>query len=511
MREFNTSGPNNPKYHYTIFRKNLVEAGKRLVYRKKYFTVWAPRQTGKSTWFRQLKGELEKEGYLVAHINFESYKNASLTSFLERLLGELERFWGFKSEKKDIAGIFYQIERITGKKLVLIIDEVEGINFDYFGDFLHAIRNAYHSRDYHSLHSVILVGVSNITGIVQDNASPFNIADNLDIPFFNNKEVLGLLRQHEEETGQLFSPRVAQKICEITANQPGLVNGFANQLVSRYPDKKVLDYNDYLEVEQFYLTRVIDKNISNVIKYAKQHREFVEKLLFVDKRVPFKIDRLEIEKLHTNGLIIWDDDNNIKFWVPLYKKRLFDAFYPYTNGENKFIMRSLPVYEIFDGQGNFRIKKLISAYKTYVKRRGFRAFREKDDEDNYKSIPEAVMAYSFETYIQAFLTMVDGKSYREAQASLGDTDLVVNISNKEYLFETKVYRYPKQFEDGKGQLAYYAKSLSLDEAVYLVFIPNNIQYPGRVQEADEIINGVRVQTFLVKYDEEKDFGIKEEI
>ncbi len=57
-------------------------------------------------------------------------------------------------------------------KWVLIIDEVEGINKEYFGDFLHSIRNAYHSRENHCLKSVILVGVSNIVGIIQDNASP---------------------------------------------------------------------------------------------------------------------------------------------------------------------------------------------------------------------------------------------------------------------------------------------------------------------------------------------------
>ena len=475
MREFNTSGPNYPEYHYTIFRKDLVEAGKQLVYRKKYFTVWAPRQTGKSTWFRQLRTVLEKEDYQVAHINFENYKNAPLWSFLNRLVYYLNDFWGINFEKNTIDDIFFLIEKISDKKLVLIIDEVEGINKEYFGDFLHAIRNAYHSRDKHSLHSVILVGVSNITGIVQDNASPFNIADNLAIPYFTNEETLSLLKQHEEETGQVFSPRVIQKISEITANQPGLVNGFANQLVTRHPNKKVIEYKDYLKVEQWYLTRVIDKNVANVVKYAKQYRTFVEQLLFVDKKIPFKIDRPAIETLHINGLINWDEDNNIKFWVPLYRKKLFDAFYPYSNGENTYIMRNLPVYDILDERGNFHIPRLIDAYKAYVKRRGFRAFREKDEEGNYKSIPEAVMAYSFETYIQAFLTMVEGKSYREAQASLGDTDLIINIDNKEYLFETKVYRYPKQFKDGKRTIGLLRQIFEFKSSCLSRFYPQ--QHP----------------------------------
>ncbi len=120
------------------------------------------------------------------------------------------------------------------------IDEVEGINKEYFGDFLHSIRNAYHSRENHCLKSVILVGVSNIVGIVQDNASPFNIADNLNVPYFTENEVYALLHQHEEETGQLFEEKVKAKIYQITAGQPGLVNGFAKVLVDRNLDKEII-------------------------------------------------------------------------------------------------------------------------------------------------------------------------------------------------------------------------------------------------------------------------------
>ncbi|MDV7401101.1 hypothetical protein RZS08_57315, partial [Arthrospira platensis SPKY1] len=98
---------------------------------------------------------------------------------------------------------------------------MEGINPEYFGTFLHSIRNVYHSRQSHGLKSVILVGVANILGVVQDNASPFNIADNLDVPYFTDQEVFELLGQHEAETGQRFDTAVKEKICHITANQPG--------------------------------------------------------------------------------------------------------------------------------------------------------------------------------------------------------------------------------------------------------------------------------------------------
>ncbi len=90
MKTFNTSVPNIVKEHYTLRRQNIIKQGIDLVSRKRYFTIRAPRQTGKSTYFRLLAGE-----------------------------------------------------------------------------FLHSIRNAYYSRERHCLKSVLLVGVSNITGIVQ--------------------------------------------------------------------------------------------------------------------------------------------------------------------------------------------------------------------------------------------------------------------------------------------------------------------------------------------------------
>jgi len=503
MRRFNTSGPNIPEEHYTIERTDLIKKGIELVEMKRYFTIWAPRQTGKSTYFGQLGEILEKNGYKVAHINFENYKNAPLDTFLDRFIGEINKFWKTNYTKTNISKIFYDIEQIANKKFVLIIDEVEGINKEYFGDFLHSIRNAYHSRQNHSLKSVILVGVSNIVGVVSDNASPFNIADNLNVPYFTNKEVYALLEQHETETLQIFEEKVKQKICQITANQPGLVNGFAQKLTTDYPDKKVLNYDDYLEVEHWYLNVAIDKNFSNILNKAKEYRNFVERLLFTEEKIPFDIDRESIKLLHINGLIKEDENRNVTFWVPFYKKRLYKAFYPYTNGEKANILRSIAVSELFDINNRLKLDKLISGYKEYVKRRGFNVFREKDENGNYQSIKESALIYSFETYIQAFLQVIDGKSYREADTGLGKSDLVINVKSIEYLIESKIYYYESQFLNGKKQLAYYCNSLGLSNGIYLVFCPNNVNYAKSIIENNENIEKVNISTYLIEFDDTK--------
>ena len=504
MRYFNTSGPNIPADHYTIERNKEIKQGIELVNNSRYFTIWAPRQTGKSTYFRQLTKELEKTDYKVAHINFENYKNASLDTFIYTLTDELNKNFNINLKtEKELAKIFKHITEITNQKCVLIIDEVEGINKEYFGEFLHSIRNAYHSRENHCLKSVILVGVSNIIGIVQDNASPFNIADNLDVPYFVKDEVFELLQQHETQTKQLFEQKVKEKIWQITAGQPGLVNGFAKILVDRNTDKKILDYDDYLKVEDWYLTEAIDKNFANILNQAQKERQFVERLLFTEDKIQFKIDRPSIKLLHANGLIRKDENGFVTFWVPFYKKRLYDAFYPYTNGEQREISRNIFAEEYFDKNQNFKIERLVSAYKEYVKRRGFKVFMEKDEDGKYKSIKESALIYSFETFITASMNELDGKIYREADTGLGKSDMIINIANKEFLIETKIYYSPKKFSKGKHQLAYYCSSLGLKEGIYLVFCPKNLKYPENVIEQTEIIENVNIKTCLVEYDEDK--------
>ncbi len=503
MRKFNTSGPNISERHYTINRTNLIKEGINLVQEERYFTIWAPRQTGKSTYFGQLAKELEKQDYKVAQISFEGATTTSIEVFIRELIYQLNRFWHTYFAETELFEIFSGISKIKDKKCVLIIDEVEEINPEYFGTFLHSIRRVYHSRHNHCLKSVILVGVKNIVGIISDNASPFNITDNLNIPYFTSKEVLELFALHEDTTKQKFNKNVTEKIIQITANQPGLVNGFAKKLVENNPEKKEIDYNDYLEVEDWYLRIAIDKNFENIHNKAKQERSFVERLLFTENKIPFEIDRDSIKLLHTNGLIKDDGKGYVTFWVPFYKKRLYKAFYPYTNGEQRQISRTIYAPDYLSETGELKIEKLINTYKSYVKRRGFKVFMQKDDTGNYKSLKESALIYSFETYINATMQELNGKIYREADTGLGKSDMIINIANKEFLIETKVYYSPGQFEKGKKQLAYYCKSLELNKGIYIVFIPENIAYPDIVKEQTENINDIEITSYLIKYDETK--------
>jgi hypothetical protein len=507
MRYFNSSGPNIIAQHYTLMRPDLVLEGLEKVHNDRYFTIWAPRQTGKSTYFQLLTSALEKEGYKVAHVNFENFKEGALDSFLYEFHLQLRYFWGLDFSGCDIPSTFSRISEIKSAKLVLIVDEVEGINPEFFGQFLHSIRNVYHTRQRHELKSVILVGVSNIVGVVQDNASPFNIADNLNVPYFSDAETNELLGQHESETGQLFDPSVKTKISEITANQPGLVNGFAALLVKNNANKSVINNDDYLEVENFYLNKAIDKNIANIINKAQNNREFVERLLFTESKIKFQIHRPDIKELYVNGVITDDADGNVTFRVPLYKKCLYVAFYPYINGEGDRIRGDEDVDTFLLPNGQLDMDKIIEGFKQYADRRGFRYFREKNPDGTFTSLKEAALMYSFDTYLNALMFLVGGKTYLEPTVALGRSDMIINALGQEYVVETKVYSDTVQFAEGKVQLAYYIKKLNLLRGDYLVFVRSSITNP-KVKESVEIIDGIEIKTHIVRYDLKTDFKYK---
>jgi hypothetical protein len=503
-RYFNTSGPNRPEEHYTLQREKLVKKGIDLVERERYFTIWAPRQTGKSTYFRLLAKKLETFEYQVVHINVENFKNATEKSFLSFLGDEFKDRLKVELKSRTFPEFYNDLKKLKNNKSVLIIDEIEGLNEAIFGQFLHTIRNLYHFRDTHSLKSVILVGVSNIVGIVEDHASPFNIADNLEVPYFTTEETTQLLQMHETETGQLFDKKVKEKISYITGNQPGLVNGFAYQLVERNPKKEIINYNDYLEVEDWYINKAIDKNISNIINKAKKYRKFVENLLFNENPVKYRINDEKIKFLTAYGVIKDDEDGHIIFNVPLYKKALMDAFYP-SNGESDRFFRNVNFETLFYDDGGLKFDALIDNYRAYVKRRSFKYFREKDGQTGeYKSIKEAALAYSFETYIQTLVQILEGKSYLEPHTGLGRSDLIINIKNHEYVVEFKIFRDIIRFEKGKKQLAYYCNSISISAGIYIVFVPKTVTLP-EVKEGVELMDNIEIRTYIILYDEEKDF------
>ncbi len=120
MREFNTSGPNIPTEHYTLERKSLIEKGINLVKKSRYFTIWAPRQTGKSTYFKLLANKLNRQGYKITQINVENYNNTSEEHFLNDLTDEIRNGWGIDFIVKHFSDLSHQIKNYKKERCILI-------------------------------------------------------------------------------------------------------------------------------------------------------------------------------------------------------------------------------------------------------------------------------------------------------------------------------------------------------------------------------------------------------
>jgi hypothetical protein len=498
MREFNVEGPCDPERHYTVMREALVRKGIEKVEKGKYFTIFAPRQAGKTTYFQLMIRQLEKTAYLPIWISTEDLANASVEKFYATLDYDLrlrlaEEGLAPNAQIASNFGLrqFFTELKQLGKSVVLIVDEFDGVPSHVISELMHTFRKMYHERMFHSLHSLILVGVRYISGVVLDKASPFNIADEIEVPYFSKAEVENLIAQYEQESGQIFQKKVVAKIYENTLGQPGLVNALCRELVEKYclDRSKPVDMASFLSLLDYFLRKRIDKNISNIVAKAKQHKDFMLKVLFDETEIPYTIDDERIKFLHVNG-VIEDVNGIVDVPIPLYKKRLINAFQPLLNGEAvQYTTPQDRFDEFYSSDGGLNIDQIIRRYIDYVRRRGFRAF----DTENLK---ESAYHYSFDSYINFFIKRLGGETFMEVPTSRGRLDTLIIYHDKLYVIEIKRWTDMFYYQKGKRQLAAYAKSEGLPEGFYVVFSSQHKETDTLFEQ--EEIDSVKIYTYVVR-------------
>jgi hypothetical protein len=465
MRYFNTSGPCNPAEHYTVLRRELVAEGMEKVRRGRYVTIFAPRQSGKTTFFQLLIGELWKNGqYLPIWISFENLQNATKEQFYEALNHELNHKLAkhaivpsrvIKSEL-DIPAFFEELRRQC-EKVVLVIDEFEGIPQAVLGELMHALRMIYHEPERYALHALLLVGVSTIADLIVSSASPFNIVDELKIPYFSKEEVKDLIGQYTAEIGQKFDNEVIKAIYANTAGQPGLVCALCAHLVEKIATDKtkpVTMKNFYVTLDHF-LTERFDKNIINIVQKANFKKAFMLKLLFTDELIPFTVDNPDVAFLYAHG-VVEKIEGMVDITVPLYKKRLLTAFRPAINGETGYYVSAKDNFSAYVQPEGLNLKAILQQYVAYIAKRGFRAF-------DTKHLKEGAWHYSLDGFINFFIARLGGQTYTEVPTGRGRTDILIIYRDKKYIIVTKIFTDLNYFEKGKRQLATYLTTENLAE------------------------------------------------
>ncbi len=260
MRFFNTSGPVVAEDHYCIpplERLHLPQV-RRLLRDKRYFVLHAPRQTGKTSALLALRDLLNAEGaYRCVYVNVEGGQagREDVEQVMRTILGELaSRARSIGDEFLDSVwpdilakyGPYAALrEALTcwseaaTKPLVLLIDEIDSLMGDSLLSVLRQLRAGYDRRPGEFPQSVVLCGVRDVRDYrIQSTAenaiitggSAFNIkARSLRLGDFSPEEVLALLSQHTEETGQAFTAEALDAIWTQTQGQPWLVNALADE------------------------------------------------------------------------------------------------------------------------------------------------------------------------------------------------------------------------------------------------------------------------------------------
>jgi len=501
MRYFNTSGPCNPAEHYTVLRKELIAEGLQKVQRGRYVTIFAPRQSGKTTYFQLLIEELRKEGkYTPIWLSFENLQGATKKEFYETFGHKLRRALAvcgiatsvvIKNEI-DLAGFFEEIRRQC-PALVVIIDEFEGCPKRVLDELMHTFRSIYHERKYYALHSLFLVGVSTLAELITSSStSPFNIAEEIKIPYFSPAEVKDLIAQYTQESGQEFDDEVIRAIYENTIGQPGLVGGLCAHLVEKVATDKMKPVNmeDFFRTLKYYLTESFDKNIINIVKKAKAKRTFMLHLLFSDALIPFSVDDPDIAFLYAHG-VVENVDDYVEVAVPLYKKRLLTAFRPRINGETGYYVATQDTFGEYLSGGELNLKAILERYGEYVARRGYQAF-------DTKHLREGAWHYSLDGFINFFIERLGGQTFTEVPSGRGRTDILILFGGQKYIIEIKIFTDQSYFQNGKRQLAEYLKTEGLEVGYYVVF---SKKHAGNdVLAEEEIIEGKRIVTRIIRVD-----------
>ena len=256
MRRFGTQGPVNPEQHYVVPRtEELTEFIKRIK-EGRYIVIFAPRQTGKTTFFYAAMDMLATEvpTYLPIHLDFEAYKNLTPADFYNNLTEDIrEEIENIYHKRREVPSealrdfleninltdnvsmlrSFRALARLLeDQRVVVFIDEFDGIPAAVVSDFLYALRRIYISRTVPRCpHSLGIIGVKSIEQLNYDRSvSPFNIHDDFALPNFTLAQVQELLGQYTAEVGQAFAPETIESIHKQTGGQPFLVNRFAQIL-----------------------------------------------------------------------------------------------------------------------------------------------------------------------------------------------------------------------------------------------------------------------------------------
>ena len=520
MKTFSTYGAVNPEDNYVVSRTEELADFINRVNQGRYIVGFAPRQTGKTTFFQWALDALAadaSETYFPVEVNFEVYEDSTASDFYASLYNRIYEEIQCVFEKRGLVpsealsqflentkltdhvammDFFQQFGAFLGdEKLVLIIDEFDGIPRAAVKGFLHSLRNIYVHRSMRACpYSVGIVGVKSIAQLNLDRSiSPFNIQDEFTIPNLTLEQVRELLAQYTEEVGQAFTSEVVERIHRRTAGQPFLVNRFAQILTEEMDIPKTETvamthfskaYAEILEENNTNLTHLVTN-----IRRDPRFKNLLMEIVSYERGTRFSLRQELISELATYGVIEKGPDGMCQILNPIYQHCILQAFKPVINGlERDYLPEDTDFLDYLTPTGQINMERLLDNFRNFIARVGFRILQ----------VPETPKEYVGQdllyAYLDQFVSLIRGVMSLEVQTGRGRMDLVIFHNAQKYIVETKIWEGTRRYKAGKAQLAMYLKSEKASKGYYVVF--DHRAEPEASIET-ETINGLTLRSYVI--------------
>ena len=530
MRRFGTQGPVHPAKNYVVSRATELADFVMRVKEGRYIVIFAPRQTGKTTFFQRALDVFaaEEPAYFPIPLNFEEYEGCTPSVFYTGLYEDLReaianvfarRGEVFSEELTE----FLENTEITDhlsmrrffsnfanflshQRVILIIDEFDGIPKEAVTGFLHSLRRIYVSNPISRCpHSIGIVGVKSITQLNYDRTiSPFNIQDEFNLPNFTLEQVQELLGQYTAEVGQAFAPEVIESIHRQTAGQPVLVNRFAQILTEELDIPKAEPITmAHFATAHAQLLEEDNVNLTHLVTNIRRDRRFetlLMKIASYDTGVRFTRHNEIMEALATYGVITRGSEGLCEILNPIYHYCILQAFKPLVNGlENEYLPADnvAGFQDYLTPDGDIDMMTLLNNFRDFIARAGFRVLQVPDTPQEF------IGQHLLLAYLDQFVQLVGGVMYLEVQTGRGRMDLLIYHNRKKYIIETKIWEGDRRYQAGKKQLAAYLKLEGTTDGYYIVFDHRQTPEP-RVET--ETIDDVTVRSYVIPVVQEPPSG-----
>ena len=468
-RYFEKSGVVDPEASYYVRLENVTNMDnqdiKTMVDLGRYFSIFAPRQSGKTTYLETFCNDLQKApGYVAIILSFQRYKNLEKQRFYQLIQKDLysqllHRLDDVNCPRLDavrthldshdltdhisFSELFEKLNEIVKfKKIVIFIDEFDGTPIDELENFLISLRELYQQykkRKDKALYSVGLVGIRNITKLIVGGVSPFNIADQVKLPPFSLNNVHDLYAQHTEETNQPFTKDAVKKVYEATAGQPWLVNRFGTILTVDIKPQTTepITSGDVEKAIDIFLYEE-NNHFDNITEKANQFKETFIDVVF--NGVEYIPGDEEQSLLLTHGLIK-AEGKEVSVSNPIYQKRFTRTFFRDVAGK---VDVSFSRYYLPDGSLN--METVLADFEKYIVQIGAAAFY------STNKPMEVTGKFQLTAWLYQFVLEGMGRLYYESRTGLGIMDIMLVHKDKKYIIETKVKRYPGIVDEALEQL-----------------------------------------------------------